>query len=194
MAGYAHIFASYRLPSRRHRRDPRWRTPFNDPFETFIKPRIVSYCMVAKLILEKEHKGEFKPARVLYTGTSRRYLYDRIEAEGEFVHPLPAYVYLDPDPRTAMSYAAERSIFYRDPPVVLVVDAEKLRREIYDFGGYRARALNVGSFLPYKFNLDPDGKFTVEDYRKVCSIGDRIIRTSEEDTCRELFEFLAIEP
>ena len=151
--------------------------------------------MVAKLISElaEGRNGQFKPARVIYTGTTRKYLKETLQQLSEFRHSGND-VYLDSDPWTPMSYARRRAIFYIDMPAVLVVDTDKLERNVYFNGMYRTEALDIGSFLPYEIKLDYDGKLTIDDYLSLRQMGDRIRETPEENILQELNQYLLEAP
>jgi len=87
--------------------------------------------MVAKFISElaEGREGQFEPAQVLYTGTTRNYLKETVQQLSDFRH-FGNDVYLDFDPWTPMSYARRRAIFYIDRPVVLVVNTDKLEGSV----------------------------------------------------------------
>jgi len=126
--------------------------------------------MVAKLVIKvTEGIGEgFEAARVLYTGTGREYFRETLRARGEFRHEgIDNYIDLSEDPFTAMACVRERALFYRDSPVVLVVDTAKLEGEPYFDGEYKTRGLNVGSFLPYRFSLDDEKRISEDDCFRV---------------------------
>ena len=148
--------------------------------------------MVAKLIINKgiDKKG-FKQDRVLYTGTTRRYLCDVIKVFGRFEHKkISDFVYLDNSSANALAYAAERATFYNDLPVVLVVDTEKLEGELYYYGEYKVHALNIGSFLTYEFHLDKKGKYKIEDYYKIKAMGNEIVQLSEFELRQNISQYL----
>lgn len=130
--------------------------------------------------------GEGFPSdRVLYTGTGKDYLWSVLSRFRKFKHLGQPYVYLERHPTTAMSYAAQRSIFYEDTPVVLVVDTDKLDEELIYEGRYKTKGLNIGCFLPYEFPLGPEGKFRVEDHKVVGTLAERIVQSSEAEIWQE---------
>jgi len=153
--------------------------------------------MVAKLVVEvTEGIGEdFEAARVLYTGTSRRYFRDMVRTRGEFCHEgIDNYINLSEDPFTAMGYARERALFYRDSPVVLVVDTARLDGELYFDGEYRTRRLNVGSFLPYQFSLDDDTRISEEDCSRILEMDAVVTEASTAEIERAVYRFLLTPP
>ena len=119
--------------------------------------------------------------RILYTGTCRSYLRDKLCDQKEFVHEGEEPVHLSESSITALSYAAQRAKFYTDLPVVLVVDTYKLTEELRCRGEYETRALNIGSFLPYEFAFNEDGKFRREDYFNIRRIEDLVTHSSAEE-------------
>lgn len=152
-----------------------------------------NYHMVAKIVSGAYADGrtDIDLPRLLYTGTGKNYLRDTLRERREFAHKSEKYVHLTEGPVTAMSYAAQRASFYRDSPVVLVVDTHKLIEDLHYHGGYETRALNVGSFLPYEFTIDEDGKFGREEWLGIGRIEDTVIQSSEEDVRREVGKFLS---
>lgn len=149
--------------------------------------------MVAKVVFGAdtgERRGLDLP-RVLYTGTGKNYLRDLLCERREFAQGSEKYVHLTEGRVTAMSYAAQRASFYDDSPLVLVVDTHKLMEDLHYSGEYKTRALNIGSFLPYEFSIDEDGKFSREDWLGMGRIEDMVIQSSEEELRREVAKFLS---
>ncbi len=131
---------------------------------------------------------------MLYTGTGKRYLRETLQSREEFAHGGEKQVHLTEGPLTAMSYAAQRAAFYGDSPVLLVVDTHKLSTEIRWSGEYEARALNMGSFLPYDLSVDEDGKFGREAPLALDVVADQVIRSSAEEVSEEVARYLAGPP
>jgi len=137
--------------------------------------------MVTKLILESETPANFKAARVLYTGTGTRYLHEALQEFEEFRHATKEYVCLSDDPLTPMSFALERARFYRDSPVVLAVDTEKLEGDLHYHGDYKARALNMDCFLPYEFAPNGQGQIDENVYSNALRLGEFVSNASREE-------------
>ena len=153
--------------------------------------------MVAKFVYEVTGGvyDDFEPVRVLYTGTGKKYLYDRLKAEERFKHAgMHDQVHLTQEPITALGYARQRAIFYSDSPVVLVVDVDKLRGEILYNGEYRAKALNIGSFLPYDFSIGDNGQISELDWLGIYSMEALITRKTQEEIRQEIRKFLFAPP
>lgn len=151
-----------------------------------------NYYMVVKFICEvTEGVGDsFKPARVIYTGTGKRYLNQTLDLFGEFSQ-FDKEVYLDESIFNACGYAKQRASFYGDVPTLLIVDSRKLKGEIYYDGRYRTKTLPLGSFLPHEIKLDARGKLCEEDYYRITQIQDIITEASEEDIRNEVAKFLS---
>jgi hypothetical protein len=149
--------------------------------------------MMATIATGTDTNGRTGPdlPRVLYTGTGSRYLRDMLLERGEFVHGGEEQVYLTQGEVTAMSYAAQRAKFYGDSPVVLVVDTHKLTEGLNYDGEYRARMLNVGSFLPYEFTPNEDDKFGREEYLGLIQLNDMVTQSSEDEIRRQIEKFLS---
>ena len=150
------------------------------------------YCMVARFVCEvTEGAEDFEPARVLYTGTGKKYLCDTLRTHGEFRQGKGQHVHLTEGRVTAMSYASQRARFYNDVPILLVVDTEKVTEEICYDGEYKARALNVGSFLPYDIRIDQEGKFGWDDWLGVGRIETILVESSENDIHEKITRYLS---
>jgi hypothetical protein len=150
--------------------------------------------MVAKVVWDITcgADNKFEPTRVLYTGTGRKYLRDRLKAEGCFKHSgMNEDIYLTQEPITALGYARERAIFYVDSPVVLVVDVDRLMGEVHYNGEYRAKAINIGSFLPYGFSIGDDGQVSERDWLNIYSMEVLVTRKTEEELRKAVREFLS---
>jgi len=149
--------------------------------------------MVARLVYEITEgiDEDSESARVLYTGTCRRYLREAITRFGRFKHDTGSDVHLSKCAVTAAGYAVKRSQFYNDSPVVLVVDTEKLDGDLQYFGEYRTRALNVGSFLPYRFTLNEDGRADANVFAGIRELKKFVIESSELEINRRLMNFLS---
>ena len=161
------------------------------------KPTNQYYYMVAKFVYEvAEGPGDdFELARVLYTGTGRKYLHDRLRAEGCFKHSgTNDDIHLTQEPTVALGYSRQRSIFYGDSPVVLVVDVDKLSGEICYNGEYRAKALNIGSFLPYDFSIGDNGQISEQEWLGIYSMEALITKKSQEGIRHEIRKFLVAPP
>lgn len=128
--------------------------------------------------------------RVVFTGTGKRYLKETMSKKGEFILPGEPYVFLHISPISAMGYAAQRSAFYDDSPVVLVVDRDKLYGDVLYDGVFRTRALNPESFLPYELSLDVHGRCYAEDYCAMLDTADRIIEATPERVRRKVLTYV----
>lgn len=148
--------------------------------------------MVAKFICEVTEgvNDDFKPARIIYTGTGKRYLNQTLDLFGEFSH-FDKEVYLDESIFNACGYAKQRASFYGDVPTLLIVDSQKLKGKLYYDGRYRTKTLPVGSFLPYEIALDAQGKLCEEDYYRIIQTQDFVAGASEEDIRNEVAKFLS---
>lgn len=133
---------------------------------------------------------DFELPRVLYTGTGREYLGQTLEVLGEFRH-LGKEVYLDESLFNACGYALQRAKFYDDSPVLMVVDSQKLKGEVRYDGRYKAKALPLGSFIPYEISPDVHGKLQEADYDAILNIKDLVTTASQEDIERKVARFLA---
>lgn len=138
---------------------------------------------------EDEDMGLDHP-RVLYTGTGKNYLREKLCNRKVFVHEEEKPVHLSESSITALSYAAQRAKFYGDLPLVLVVDRYKLTEELHCQGEYETMALNIGSFLPYEFTLDKNGKFAKEDYFRIRQVEELVTHSSAEEVFFEIQRFL----
>ena len=139
--------------------------------------------MAARLVLEAVDGTEedFELPRVLYTGTGASYYCSMVRRYGEFRHAGAPYVHLDDEAVSAMGYAAQRARSYEDTPIVLIVDTGKLDADILYTGDYRTRALHIGSFAPYPFTVQHDGRVSEDDIHGVREASARVLRSSEED-------------
>lgn len=146
------------------------------------------HLMVAKFVLSVKTPDDIVPARVLYTGTCKGYVRDFIQRIGRHVNP-GGKVYLTECPFTAVGYALKRSRFYRDSPVVLVVDSDKLDGELFYTGDYETKALNLGSFLIFE---PPPGDFNEMRYRDILRIEARITHASDEEVRQEVTRSLGL--
>ena len=131
--------------------------------------------------------------QVLYTGTTKGYLREKVRATECFEH-LSGYVHLSRNASTALGYALQRALFFGRTPVLLVVDTRKLKGDLYHYGEYKTRALNLGSFLPYEFSLDEASQIGKDIYSSLREVEDLLIPASEEYVIRALDEFLSVAP
>lgn len=149
--------------------------------------------MAAKLLCDYKSKSyqRLVQERVMYTGTCKKYLCDILRKKGQFNHNFNQSIYLINCPITAMGFARKRSLFYRDLPVVLAVDTEKLEGEIYyDFANYKTKALNIGSFLIYEFSLDKERRIKESDCYDILTLEDKVIKASKDEIRRKVNKFL----
>jgi len=145
-----------------------------------------------------EHKGNsyenLVQNRVMYTGTCKKYLYNILRNKSQFRHYFTQPIYLTNYPFTAMGFARKRSLFYRDSPLVLAVDTEKLEGEIYyDLANYKTKALNIGSFLIYEFSLGKERRIKEKDCYDILTLEDKVIKTSYEEIRKKINKFLSVE-
>lgn len=135
--------------------------------------------------------SDLKPARVLYTGTGEKYLREKLRLFREFRH-LGKDIYLDESPLSACGYALQRAEFYGDSPVLLIVDSQRLKEDLYYDGRYKTRSLPLDSFLPFELSLDAQEKVQEEDYHCIIQIEEMILKASEQDIRREIARFLSL--
>lgn len=118
--------------------------------------------------------------RVLYTGTTKGYLDLSFMQKGDY-SPLSDRVYLCQSAGNSTAYAVERAGFYNDTPLLLIVDTEKVESGIDCHPQLTARSLNIGSFIPYEFQLDKDGVCDKDEFPHIENLTNEIIQLSEND-------------
>jgi len=151
---------------------------------------------MAKFICEVEGLADaFAPPRALYSGTCSQYARDLLHRRGFFRHEAAGQpVHLSEQPLIAMSVARRRACFYKDAPLALVVDAERMEGDVRFDGKYRVDELKMGSFLPYEFSLDENGQFTEEDVAGLLRMKDWLLQSSDEQILRRTADFLGEAP
>ncbi len=86
---------------------------------------------------------------ILYTGTTLRYLINRLQSSQDFSHSLQRPVYLTKDYISAAGFAYKRARQYQDSPMVVIVDSQHLsKRPKKTCTGYEIPSLKRGSFYP----------------------------------------------
>lgn len=151
--------------------------------------------MVVKFVYEVTEgvSDDFEPAQVLYTGTTTPYFCRTLRTLREFRHMVKP-VCLSDNLWTPCGYAVERSRFYGDSPLLLIVDPQKLESELEYDGFYRVDALPFGSFLPYQISPDPHGKLREPDYDEVIRISHLLPERNKDEIAREVARFLKARP
>jgi len=128
--------------------------------------------------------------RLLYTGTCTGYFREVVRRYGRFEHSNGNPVCLSDSPLTAISCATQRSRFYDDLPLVLVVDTDKRREPLTYDGTYYANSLDLGCFVPYGFIAPVDGDMYKAVYARICRAEDRARSASVEELQRDVLAFL----
>ena len=160
--------------------------------ERLIKLASQYYCMVVKFVNEVrtgQSASQGLP-RILYSGTTDRYLEESLRQNGQFMHVMEQPVYLTEHDLTALSVAGQRALFYDEDPMLLIVDTDKLEGELRYDGSYKIEGLNVGSFVPHRFALSPDGYIDRSIYGEIEHIAARLQDATREDIEQDVKRFL----
>ena len=132
--------------------------------------------------------------RILYSGTTGRYLEERLRQNERFTHSMGQPVYLTEHDLTALSVARQRALFYDEDPVLLIVDTNKLDGELRYDGSYKTMGLNVGSFVPYRFALSMDRYVDRAVYGEIQHIAARLQDATREEVEETVNKFLSGPP
>ncbi len=148
--------------------------------------------MELEIKLKQKHKEDFLKEglpRLLYTGTCEEYFQQKILKE-KFDNQSGRHsgiVYMSDSFVSATGYAIKRAAFYKDLPLLLIIDTKKLDEKVEYSGEYSTSSLNANCFLTYALSLGIDSyeglkvRFKDNLQKDIKCIKDTVSRLSKKE-------------